>query len=181
VKVTIFGGAAPQNDGTSYEDAYRLGQRLAQAGHVVLTGGYIGTMEAASRGAAEAGGHVVGVTCEEVETWRKVKPNPWVLEEQRFVSLHERLLALIDGCDAAIALPGGVGTLLEIAMMWNRMIVDAIPHQPLILVGKGWRETIGAFYAAQGGYVSEGARWLLSFAEDVDEAFVLLQEHFKAT
>jgi predicted Rossmann-fold nucleotide-binding protein len=102
-----------------------------------------------------------------------------VLEEQRFPSLHERLLALIDGCDAAIALPGGVGTLLEIAMMWNRMIIDAIPHQPLILVGESWRETMAAFYAAQGDYVSDYARQLLSFGKDVDEAFDLLQEHFK--
>ena len=107
MNVTIFGGANALHDGKLYEDAFRLGQKLAEAGHVILTGGYIGTMEAASRGAAEAGGHVVGVTCEEVETWRKVKANAWVLEERRFITLHERLLALIDGCDAAIALPGG--------------------------------------------------------------------------
>lgn len=175
MNVAIFGGATPQNEGASYEDALRLGRRLAQAGHVVLTGGYIGTMEAASRGAAEAGGHVIGVTCQEIETWRKVKPNAWVLEEWRFPSLHERLLAIIDGCDAAIALPGGVGTLLEIAMMWNRMIIDAMPLRPLILVGPEWRETISAFYAAQGGYVAENARGMLAFAANVDEAVDLLQ------
>jgi uncharacterized protein (TIGR00730 family) len=176
MNVAIFGGATPQNGGTSYEDAFRLGQKLAQAGHTVLTGGYIGTMEAASRGAAEAGGHVIGVTCEEVENWRMVKPNAWVLEERRFVTLHDRLLALIDGCDAAIALPGGVGTLLEVAMMWNRMIINAIPNRPLILVGEGWRETMTGFTHAQGGYVSENSRGLLSYAQDVDGAFILLQQ-----
>jgi uncharacterized protein (TIGR00730 family) len=175
MNVVIFGGATPQANGASYEDAFRLGKNLASAGHVVLTGGYIGTMEAASRGAAEAGGHVIGVTCTEVETWRKVKANAWVLEQRHFETLHERLMALIDGSDAAIALPGGVGTLLEIAMMWNRMIVDAIPHKPLILVGAGWKETIACFYAAQGGYVSESGRALLYFAANVDEAFELLQ------
>ncbi len=176
MKVAIFGGATPQGNGTSYEDAFRLGKRLAQAGHVVLTGGYIGTMEAASRGAAEAGGHVIGVTCEEVETWRKVKPNAWVLEEWRFPSLHERLLAIIDGSDASIALPGGVGTLLEIAMMWNRVIIDALPHRPLILVGEGWREVMSTFDTALESYVSEPARHLLSYAKDVNEAFDLLQK-----
>jgi len=176
MNVTIFGGANPQADGTSYEDAFRLGQKLAASGHAVLTGGYIGAMEAASRGAAEAGGHVIGVTCEEVETWRKVKANAWVLEERRFVTLHERLLALIDGCDAAIALPGGVGTLLEIAMMWNRMSVDAIPRRPLILVGKGWNDVITCFFAAQDGYVSSNSRSLIFLAEDVDEAFRILQD-----
>src|SRR5690242_2825694 len=175
MNVTIFGGATPQTDGTSYEDAFRLGQNLARAGHVVLTGGYIGTMEAASRGAAEAGGHVIGVTCQEVETWRKIKPNAWVLEERRYTTLHERLLALIDGCGSAIALPGGVGTLVEIAMMWNRMVIDAIPRKSLILVGSGWQETMAGFLAAQGAYVSENSRQLLSFAHDVDEALELIQ------
>lgn len=176
MNVTIFGGANPQNDGTSYEDALRLGKKLAEAGYAVLTGGYIGTMEAASRGAAEAGGHVIGVTCQEVETWRNVKANAWVLEERRFATLHERLLALIDGCDAAIALPGGVGTLLEIAMMWNRMIVDAIPQRPLILVGSGWKEVLTSFYTAQDGYVSPKSRKLIFLASDVDEAFQILQD-----
>lgn len=178
MNVTIFGGANPQSSGTSYEDAYRLGKKLAEAGHVVLTGGYIGTMEAASRGAAEAGGHVVGVTCREVESWRNVQPNPWVVEERRFETLHERLLELIDGCEAAIALPGGVGTLLEISMMWNRMIVNAIPRKPLILVGSGWNETIAAFYASQDGYVSPASRNLLFLTKDVDAAFELLSKQF---
>lgn len=176
MRVTIFGGANPQTGGTSYEDAYRLGCQLASAGHVVLTGGYIGTMEAASKGAAEAGGHVIGVTCQEVETWRKVTPNAWVKEERRYPSLHERLLALIDGCDAAIALPGGVGTLLEVAMMWNRMSIDAIPLRPLILVGQGWRETMDGFFQTMDSYIPAKSRGLLRFAENVDEAFELLQQ-----
>lgn len=176
MNVTIFGGATPQNGGTSYEDAFRLGKKLAEAGHAVLTGGYIGTMEAASRGAAEAGGHVIGVTCEEVETWRKVKANAWVKEERRFITLQERLLALIDGCDAAIALPGGVGTLLEISMMWNRMIIEAIPRRRLILVGDGWRETMEQFLSSQDGYVSAASRGLLSYAANVDEAVDLLMQ-----
>lgn len=171
MNVAIFGGANPQPEDNSYTEAYRLGKTLAHAGHVVLTGGYIGTMEAASRGAAEAGGHVIGVTCQEVEAWRGVKANPWVLEEWRFNTLHERLLALIDGCDAAIALPGGVGTLLEIAMLWNRMIVDAVPHKPLILVGEGWRDSISQFLAAQGSYISHPSRLLITFVGSVDEAF----------
>lgn len=175
MKVAIFGGATPPSNGTSYEDAYRLGQKLARAGHVVLTGGYIGTMEAASRGAAESGGHVIGVTCDEIEAWRPGKANCWVLEEWRYPTLHERLMALIDGSDAAIALPGGVGTLLEISMMWNRMGIDAIPIKPLVLVGDGWRHAMTAFFAAQDGYVSAHSQKLVSFAPDVDAAFDFLQ------
>ncbi len=180
MNVAIFGGATPPGGGTSNEDAYRLGQRLARAGHAILTGGYIGAMEAASRGAAEAGGHVIGVTCAEIEAWRPGKANAWVKEEWRYPSLHERLLAMIDACDAAVALPGGVGTLLEICMMWNRMIIEAMPIRPLILVGPGWRDTLAAFYAAQGGYISVPARALLTDAKDVDEAFDLFQNHFNS-
>jgi uncharacterized protein (TIGR00730 family) len=177
MNVTIFGGANAQSAANSYTDAFELGKNLAQAGHVVLTGGYIGTMEAASRGAAEAGGHVIGITCTEVEIWRGVKVNPWVIEERHYETLHERLLALVDGCDGAIALPGGVGTLLEIAMLWNRMIVDAVPHKPLILVGEGWRDILEHFFSAQDNYVSLPSRALITFARDTREAFALLQEH----
>lgn len=176
MNVAIFGGANPQSEGNSYADAYRLGRELAEAGHVVLTGGYLGTMEAASRGAAEAGGHVIGVTCQEIENWRGVKANPWVIEEWRFATLHERLLALIDGCDAAIALPGGVGTLLEIAMLWNRMIVDAVPRKPLILVGEGWQDTLEHFFIAQGRYVSHSSRSLLTFAITIEDAIHKLHQ-----
>lgn len=176
--VAIFGGANSQSSGTSYEDACTLGRNLATAGHTVLTGGYIGVMEAASRGAAEAGGHVIGVTCREVEVWRGVKANPWVIEERKFETLHERLLAMINACHAAIALPGGVGTLLEIAMLWNRMTIEAIPRKPLILVGDGWEWVMRDFYEAQSGYIHESSRKMISFAHDVDGAFAILQSGF---
>ena len=110
-RVTVFGGSTPRAGEPAYEEALQLGRLLGQKGCVVLTGGYIGTMEAVSRGAAENSGHVIGVTCDEIETWRQVGPNKWVQEELRFATLRERLYALIENCDAAIALPGGIGTL----------------------------------------------------------------------
>src|SRR5258708_16993147 len=78
MKVSVFGGSQPKNGSAAYAEAQELGKLLAERGHVVLTGGYIGTMEAVSRGAAEAGGHVIGVTCEDIERWRAIDPNPWV-------------------------------------------------------------------------------------------------------
>ncbi len=63
----------PKKDHEAYEEARELGKFLAEHGHAVLTGGYMGTMEAVSRGACEAGGHVIGVTCEDIEEWRKTK------------------------------------------------------------------------------------------------------------
>ena len=108
-RITVFGGSQPRPGDPAYQEALRLGQLLGQAGYAVLTGGYIGTMEAVSRGASENGGHVIGVTCDEIESWRPVKPNPWVQEELRFPTLRQRLYALIDECHAALALPGGIG------------------------------------------------------------------------
>jgi len=170
MNITVFGGAQPLAGESAYIEAMRLGRLLGAAGHTVLTGGYIGTMEAVSRGAAEAGGHVIGVTCEEIETWRKVGPNAWVQEIRRYQSLRERLFALIDGCDAALALPGGAGTLAEIALMWNQMIVEAIPPKPLILIGLGWQTIFEALFSCQGGYIPARDRLHLSFAGDVEEA-----------
>ncbi|NMB89227.1 MAG: DNA-binding protein, partial [Chloroflexi bacterium] len=80
MNVTVFGGARPRPGDPAYDDAFRLGALLGQAGHTVLTGGYMGTMEAVSHGASQAGAHVIGVTCEELERWRSSRPNPWVSE-----------------------------------------------------------------------------------------------------
>jgi uncharacterized protein (TIGR00725 family) len=63
MKISVFGGSQPEEGSLAYQEAYQLGKLLAEAGHIVLTGGYIGTMEAVSRGASEADGHVIGVTC----------------------------------------------------------------------------------------------------------------------
>src|SRR5512146_2138496 len=106
MRVSVFGGSQPREGDAAYAEAMELGKLLAERGHTVLTGGYIGTMEAVSRGANEAGGHVIGVTCEDIEAWRAVNHNPWVMEELRFPSLRLRLFGLIDNCEAALALPG---------------------------------------------------------------------------
>ena len=119
MRVSVFGGTHTRPGDKDYDEAVRLGRLLGERGCTVITGGYIGVMEAVSRGAAEAGAHVIGVTCDEIERFRPGKPNAWVKEEQRFPDLVQRLNALIEGCDAAIALPGGVGTLAEIMTTWN--------------------------------------------------------------
>jgi uncharacterized protein (TIGR00725 family) len=175
MNITIFGGAQPQPGTPPYEDAYRLGKMLAERGHTVLTGGYIGTMEAVSKGASEAGGHVVGVTCAEIENWRPIGANAWVREERRAETLLERLDWLINGCDAAIALPGGPGTLTEISLMWNLLAVESIHRRPLILVGDGWQSIFHQVFEATGDYTSEGAKALILFAQDVESAVTLVE------
>lgn len=175
MNITVFGGAQPQPGTPAYDEAYQLGKMLAEAGHVVLTGGYIGTMEAVSRGAQEAGGHVIGVTCEDIEKWRKVSANQWVKEERRHKSLYGRLEGLINGCDAAIALPGGPGTLTEISLMWNLMIVESLPRRPLILVGDGWQSVFDQFFKSFYTYMSRNPEEVLLFAKDVETAVKIIE------
>jgi uncharacterized protein (TIGR00730 family) len=175
MKVAIFGGASAKPGDQSYQDAQHLGRLLGSRGWTVMTGGYIGIMEAASRGACEAGGHVIGVTCAEIEKYRDTKANQWVMEEWNYTTLRERMYTLIDNCDAAVVMPGGVGTLTELAAMWNEMIVKGKMKRPLILVGQDWQRVISQFFDLFGGYVGAKERDLIQIVPDVDAAFEILK------
>ena len=170
MKISIFGGSQPKPGSPAYEEARQLGELLAQRGHTVMTGGYIGTMEAVSRGAAEAGGHVIGVTCAEIERWRDVGANQWVKEERKEDTLMERLQVLVQECHAAIALPGGPGTLTEISLTWNLMIIGAMHRRPLVLVGDGWQSVFDQFLNSLETYTPDTQRELIAFAKDVQTA-----------
>lgn len=172
--VTVFGGSNPSP--FDYDQAFTLGRRLATAGYAVITGGYIGTMEAVSKGAAEAGGHVIGITCDEIEGWRPVRPNPWVKEERRYPTLRQRLFALIEDGHAAISLPGGLGTLAEISVMWTHLLIGAISPRPLILVGEGWKTTFERFFLTFDGYIPEGQKQWVTYASDITAAMKTLSE-----
>ena len=175
MRVSVFGGSEPKEGDAAYVEAMEIGRLLAERGHTVLTGGYIGTMEAVSRGAHEAGGHVIGVTCVEIERWRPIGANRWVIEELRKETLIERLHTLIHESDAALALPGGIGTLAEISIMWNLMAVESLHRRPLILIGRGWQSTFDQFFQELGSYVAASRRDILIFAENVQTAVKLLE------
>ena len=175
MNVTIFGGTKPQPGEPEYLDAVRLGRMLAEKGHSVVTGGYMGIMEAVSRGANEAGGHVIGVTCDEIENWRHSRANPWVIEEWKVPTLQERMLRLIDACHAAIVLPGGVGTLAEITLMWNRMVIQATPRRKLILIGVGWQATFAGLFESMRAYFPPAHQEMLAFVPTVEAAVEALE------
>jgi uncharacterized protein (TIGR00730 family) len=168
--VSVFGGSAAKPGTTAYEAACALGGALARAGWTVATGGYSGVMEAASRGAAEAGGHVIGVTCGLIEDWKGLRANPWVKEEIKFATLRERLYHLVAFCDAAVALPGGIGTLSEVALTWSLLQTGEITRKPLVVVGKAWTETVSTFIREADGYLHAGDAELIRVAGDVAEA-----------
>lgn len=174
--VAVFGSAKPAPGSAAYDEAVSLGRLLAGAGYAVASGGYYGVMEGVSRGASEAGGHVVGVTCTLLENWREgLAANRWVKEEVRFGSLRERLYHLVTNCDAAVALGGGIGTLSEVSLMWSLIQTGEIGRKPLVLVGPLWHETLSTFLGRADGFVAPGDRDLLSFAGQVDEVVKILK------
>lgn len=175
MRVSVFGGSQTTPNSLAYEEARQLGELLAKHGHIVLTGGYIGTMEAVSRGASEAGGNVIGVTCGEIERWRDVGKNRWVKEEWRKQTLIERLQVLIRECDAALALPGGAGTLTEISLMWNLMIVESMRRRPLLLVGNGWQAVFDQLFKSLDMYIPANQRELVRFAKDANTAVKMIE------
>lgn len=133
--VGVMGSARIQPGDPRYDDAMRVGREMATAGFVVMTGGYGGLMEAVSRGAAEAGGAVIGLP---VRGWASLVPNAWVGEARWVDSYFDRLTAFA-ACDAIVALDGGLGTLGEAAVAWANLQTDPGTNPPLILFGRAWR------------------------------------------
>lgn len=174
-RITVFGGSQPRPGDAAYAQAEELGRLIGLAGFTVLTGGYIGTMEAVSKGAREVGGFVIGVTCDEIEKWRPVKPNQWITEELRYPTLRQRLSALIDECDAAVVLPGGIGTLAELAQMWSQVQVGAIRAKPIILVGTDWQQSMAYYFGCFDRYISLRDRDHITFVESGAEAVAVLK------
>lgn len=144
--ISVFGSSAPQPDSPAFAEARLVGQLLAEAGFAVATGGYSGTMTAVSQGVAEAGGHVIGVTSAQIEQFRPLGPNAWVHEEIRYPTLRERLLHLVTQNDGMIVLPGGIGTLSEMALAWSFLQVGEMTVRPLAMLGALWPQTIRAFF-----------------------------------
>jgi hypothetical protein len=135
--ITVFGTGKAKPGEPAYELAYEVGKLLAEAGFTIANGGYGGTMTAAAKGAREAGGEVIGVTC---SAFKKSKPNEYVTREIVTDSLQQRLNKLIELGAAYIALPGGTGTLLELAQVWELKNKGFLNRQkPLIIIGGFWR------------------------------------------
>jgi len=138
--ITVFGTGRAKLGDSAYNLAYETGRILAQAGFTIANGGYGGTMEAAAKGAAEAGGKIIGVTC---SAFKSSTANKYVSRTIVTSSLDERLDTLIKLGQAYVVLPGGTGTLLELAKVWelkNKGFPEA--DKPIILVSSFWKPLV---------------------------------------
>lgn len=147
--ISVFGGSQCSPDSLEYGTAYEIGRRLSEAGFSVCTGGYQGTMAAASRGAYEVGGHVVGITMSQLTS----RVNDYLTEVRPTIDFYGRLQGLIADSDGFIAVRGGIGTLVEVTLVWNKLTTNVLPPRPLVLVGRDvwlpWLDACRATLAVQ--------------------------------
>jgi uncharacterized protein (TIGR00730 family) len=145
--VTIFGSSRPVRGDRAYTLAERLGAAIARRGWVVCNGGYGGTMAAAARGARRAGGETIGVTC----ALYGGPPNPYISQHEEAVDLLARLGRLLQLGDGYVVLPGGSGTLLELALVVEHVHKRLMPPKPVLLLGRYWRLALAAARREQDG------------------------------
>ena len=171
--VTIFGGSRCDENSDEYREARDLGGRLAEAGFTICTGGYLGVMEAASRGAREKGGRVFGIVMNQF----KSEPNRYLTDKVASNHFYERLQNLITRSVGFVALRGGMGTVTEVSLVWNKLQTRVLDRRPLVLVGDCWRGVIEA--CQKNLVVSDNDVSLLDFAENAEIASRIIIEKSK--
>ncbi|HEV2860132.1 MAG TPA: LOG family protein [Pyrinomonadaceae bacterium] len=168
--VTIFGGSKCKEDSPEYAEALEVGRLLAEAGFTICTGGYLGVMEAASRGARERGGRVLGIVMNQFKT----EPNRYLTDKVASAHFYERLQNLITRSVGFVALHGGVGTVTELSLVWNKLMTRVIEPRPLVLLGESWPPVVECFRRHL--VVSESDLALLDFAAGAREAVQIIIE-----
>lgn len=143
--ITVFGSSFPRPGDAEYEKAYELGKLIGTGGFGVCTGGYNGIMDAVSKGTVEAGSEATGITVNHF----KAKPSAYLTEEIKTNSLMERLKLLIEKGDGYIILPGGTGTLVELALIWEYMNKKIMHVKPAAAAGSMWNGLLESIEARQ--------------------------------
>ena len=168
--VSVFGSARTPRDHPDYALAERLGAALVAAGHAVITGGGPGTMEAANKGACEAGGISVGLG---IELPFEQGMNRWVDLGVNFRYFFARKTMFVKYAQGFVVLPGGFGTFDELFEALTLVQTRKVTSFPIVLMGTSYwsglmtwlRDTV-----ADHGAISPGDLNLLTLTDDVDEA-----------
>ena len=171
--VTIFGGSKCHESDPEYAQARRVGQLLAEAGYTICTGGYLGVMEAASRGAHERGGRVLGITMSQFKT----EPNRYLTDKVATPHFYDRLQHLITRSVGFIAIRGGMGTVTELSLVWNKIQTRVLGPRPLILLGECWPPIVKEWQRHL--VVSDDDVSALDFAGTAEEAVAIIEEKSK--
>ncbi len=168
--VSVFGSARTPRDHPEYETCRRLGAALVRAGYAVITGGGPGAMEAANRGASEAGGVSVGLG---IELPFEQSLNDWVDIGINFRYFFARKTMFVKYAQAFVIMPGGFGTLDETFEALTLVQTQKVTRFPVILFGTTYwcglldwlRDTVGA-----AGKIGAADLDLVHVTDDVDDA-----------
>ena len=172
--VTIFGSARVAPDSPIYERAREAGRRFAEAGFAVVTGGGPGVMEAANRGAQEAGGVSIGFN---IELPREQHPNPYLDVSVTFRHFYSRKTMLVKASEGFVLFPGGFGTLDELFEALTLIQTGKVLHFPVVLMDRDyWGELLDWIRAEllADGMISPEDVTLLAATDDVDEAVAIV-------
>lgn len=167
--ITVFGSSRPREGDAHYTLAHELGAALASRGFMVCSGGYGGVMEAASRGAKSAGGRTLAVTAE----FFRARANRWIDEEVRVRSWQERLFELVQRGSGYVACPGGTGTLVELAVVWEMLNKRVMTAKPFVIVGDFWQPIIERVREVETSHAAtwgEASSRIIHYAEGPGEA-----------
>src|SRR5262245_58813693 len=136
-RVTIFGSARVKPGTFGYEETQRVAAALAAMGCDIITGGGPGLMQAANEGAAQSTGRVQSVGIR-VDLPFEQDVNAFVTEAFEHRTFFTRLHQFVIASDAFVVAPGGIGTVLEMMLIWQLLQVGHLDKAPLILVGGMW-------------------------------------------
>jgi uncharacterized protein (TIGR00730 family) len=134
-RVTIFGSARLRPGSFGYEETKRVAAALAEMDCEIITGGGPGLMQAANEGASSRSGASYGIR---VDLPFEQDVNAFVTEAFEHRTFFTRLHQFVLASDAFIVAPGGIGTVLELTLIWQLLQVSHLQHTPLILVGQMW-------------------------------------------
>jgi uncharacterized protein (TIGR00730 family) len=174
--VTVFGSARVKEDHPYYQLGRELGAGLARLGFTVMTGGGPGMMEAANRGAKEAGGRSVGVN---ITLLMEQAPNRYLDRMVTCRYFFVRKVILFKYSYAFVALPGGLGTLDELSEALTLIQTKKILHYPVVLIGAAyWRGFIALLEdMVKAGTISAGDLQLFLVTDDLKEALAHIKKH----
>ncbi len=175
--IAVFGSARTAPDHPSYALGVQAGRRLVEAGYAVITGGGPGVMEAANRGASEAGGMSVGLG---IELPFESGLNEYVNMGINFRYFFVRKTMFVKYSEGFLVLPGGVGTLDELFEAVTLIQTGKITHFPIALVGRTFWEPLLDWVRASllgGGMIHEDDLDLLRVTDDVEEAVAWMIAH----
>jgi uncharacterized protein (TIGR00730 family) len=173
---TVFGSSRIGHADPAYERARECGRLLARAGFAVITGGGPGVMEAANRGAREAGGFSVGFN---IELPHEQKPNGYLDLSLTFRHFYARKVMLVKAAEGFILFPGGFGTLDELFESLTLIQTDKVREFPVVLVGTAyWRGLIEWIEnrPLADGKISADDLALLHLTDDVPDAVSRIRE-----